>query len=161
MPNMVWLCQRTKKLARTQSCVKNYKSDLVVKGQCCVVIMNIRDTSSHGNRHMSQIWYARVKANKLRVKHDMSKPYKIDIEVKGQHCVRIMNVHDTSSYSVPKMVSQCQSKWKLWARQESAQTDRQTEWFLYTPLNFIHWGIINQETMVSVELILAKIWVLH
>ena len=39
------------------------------------------------------------KLTELQVGHeDMTKAYKIDLEVKGQHPVWIMNVHDTSSY---------------------------------------------------------------
>ena len=38
------------------------------------------------------------------------------------------------------MVSQRQTIKKLWAGHKSAQTDRQTEWFLYTPLTFVHGG---------------------
>ena len=45
------------------------------------------------------------------------KPYKFDLEVKGQCRIRIMNVLDTSSNGdiahVPNMVCQCQSKQKL------------------------------------------------
>ena len=42
----------------------------------------------------------------------------------------IMNVRDTLSHGdthMPNMVSQCQSKKKLWAGYESAQTDGQTD----------------------------------
>ena len=35
--------------------------DLVVKGQCPFRIMNVRDTSSHSDTPMYQIWYANVK----------------------------------------------------------------------------------------------------
>ena len=40
----------------------------------------------------------------------------------------------------PKYGNQC--KKKLWPRHESAQTDGQIKWFLYTPLNFVHGGIM-------------------
>ena len=40
---------------------------------------------------------------------------------------------------VPNMVSQCQTKKKLYAGHKSAQTDRQGDYF-YTPLNFVHRG---------------------
>ena len=46
------------------------------------------------------------------------------------------------------MVSQCQNPKKLWAGLKSAQTDGQTEWFLYTPLNFVHGGYKNTCIMV-------------
>ena len=48
----------------TKPCHKAYKFDLKVKGQCRIMIMNVLDTSSHGDRHMCQIWYANVKANR-------------------------------------------------------------------------------------------------
>ena len=32
------------------------KFDLEIKGQCRIGIMNVRNTSSHGDRRMRQIW---------------------------------------------------------------------------------------------------------
>ena len=59
--------------------------------------MNVLDTSSHGDRPMCQIYYANVKAYKLQVEQEnMTKAYKIDLEVKGQQPIWIMNVRDTS-----------------------------------------------------------------
>ena len=61
---------------------------------------------------------------KLWVGHEkMSKPYKFDLEVKGQRRIGIVNVCDTSSHSDTPM-SQI---WYAYAEQESAQTDGQTE----------------------------------
>ena len=53
----------------------------------------------------------------------MTNAYKIDLAVKGQHPIWIMNVNNTH---VPSMVSLCPIK-KLWARHESAQADGQTD----------------------------------
>ena len=57
------------------------------------------------------------------------RPFKFDLEVKSQCLIGIMNVRDILSYGhVPNMVSQCQTKTKLWAGHESVrQTDRQTD----------------------------------
>ena len=38
--------------------------DLVVKGQCRFGIINVRDTSSHSDTPMYQVWYANVKPRK-------------------------------------------------------------------------------------------------
>ena len=35
---------------------KTYKFYLEVKGQRCIMIMNVRNTSSHGDKPMCQIW---------------------------------------------------------------------------------------------------------
>ena len=43
---------------------KPYKFDLEVKGQRPVGIMNVLDTSSHGDLPMCQIWYADVEVNR-------------------------------------------------------------------------------------------------
>ena len=51
-------------------------------------------------RPMCQIWYANVKDNGSK-RSDMKtfkKAYRFDLEVKGQHRIRIMNVRNTSSY---------------------------------------------------------------
>ena len=46
------------------------------------------------------------------------KAYKIDLEIKGQHRIWIMDVHDTTSYGdtphVPNMVSLCKTKKKCY-----------------------------------------------
>ena len=41
----------------TKRCQKPYKFDLEVKVQGRMWIMNVRDTSSHGDTPMCQIWY--------------------------------------------------------------------------------------------------------
>ena len=48
----------------TKPCHKLYKIDHEVKGQRRIRIMNVLDTSSHGDRPMCQVWYANVKANR-------------------------------------------------------------------------------------------------
>ena len=61
VPNMVWLCHRTKKLwPNIKPCWKPCKFDLEVKGKP----MKVHDTPSHGYRPICQIWYANVKAKK-------------------------------------------------------------------------------------------------
>ena len=53
-----------KVMAGHKTCQKPYKFDLKVKIQGCIWIMNVRDTLSHGNTPMSQIWLANVKQKK-------------------------------------------------------------------------------------------------
>ena len=50
----------------TKPCHKPYKFDFKVnvEGRKCIRIMNVLDTSSHGDRPMCQIWFANVKANR-------------------------------------------------------------------------------------------------
>ena len=45
--------------------LKPIKFDLEVKGQGRIGIMNVRDTSSHGDRPMCKNRYANVKANRI------------------------------------------------------------------------------------------------
>ena len=44
--------------------VKNSNNSPFVKSQCCFGIMNMRDTCSHSDKPMYQIWYANVKPRK-------------------------------------------------------------------------------------------------
>ena len=44
-----------------------YKFVLEIKGQCRIGIMNVRDTSSHGDRRMCQIWLSNVKTKKVEL----------------------------------------------------------------------------------------------
>ena len=39
-----------------RACQKPYKFDLEVTGQLCISIITVRDTFSHGDTPMSQIW---------------------------------------------------------------------------------------------------------
>ena len=137
--------RRTKKaVARTQSgmpmskqteeTTKTYKVDIKVKGQCWIGIMNVRNTSSYGDKRVY------VKSKKfLPATKICQKPCKFDLEVKGQRCIGITNIHIVSWYIyVPNMVGQSQTK-KIYGpdmnlhRQTDRQTDGQTKWFLYTP----------------------------
>ena len=43
-------------VVRTKSCHKPYKCDIEVKGQGQIGLMNLRETSSHSDRRMCQIW---------------------------------------------------------------------------------------------------------
>ena len=43
---------------------KPFKFDLEVKGQRRICIINVRDTSSHGDRPICQIWQTNVKGKK-------------------------------------------------------------------------------------------------
>ena len=55
--NMVSQCQTIKMLwAGHETCQKLYKFDLEVKVQGRIWILNVRDTSSHGDTSMCQIW---------------------------------------------------------------------------------------------------------
>ena len=75
----------------------------------------------------------------------MSKPYKFHIQLKSQRRIRIMSMRDTSSRGdtlCANMVSQRQTKKKLWAGHESAQTIGQTDRQRIPtyPLIFVHGG---------------------
>ena len=100
--NIVWPCQRTKKLWPEH---KAYRFDLEIKGQCRVRIMNVRDTSSHGDRPMCQIWYDNVKQTEVtgRTGRHGNKTYEGDLKVKGQRRIGVMNVRDTLSHSDTSM----------------------------------------------------------
>ena len=82
--------------------------------------------------------YGRPMSNQKKVmgrtrKH-VKNPINLTLRSKFKVVSGFMNVRDTSSHGdTPNLVSQCQTIKKLWAGHESAQTDGQTEWFLYTP----------------------------
>ena len=60
-----------------------YKFDLEVKGQRRIRILNVLDTSYHGERPMCQLWFVIVKTNRS-YRSDMNtwqKPIKFDLEV--------------------------------------------------------------------------------
>ena len=48
----------------TKPCHTPYKLNLEVKDTRSIRIMNERNTCTHSDRHMCQIWYANVKANR-------------------------------------------------------------------------------------------------
>ena len=68
-----------------------------VKGQHRIGNMNVRVTSSNGDRPMCQIWLPDVNEKKTYgpdTEH-VENPYKFDLEVKFQGRILIMNVRDT------------------------------------------------------------------
>ena len=105
-----------------------------------VKVMNVCDTSSHGETLMCQIRYDLVcqKTKKLRPEHKATSQ---TFEVKGQSCIGIMNVRNTTSYMdhectryiiswwythVPNMVSQCQSRTRICILMDR-ETNRQSD----------------------------------
>ena len=74
--------------------------DLEVKCQRRIRIMNVLDTSSHGDRPMCQILYANVKTNRSFRSDTKTcqKPFTFDLEVNGQHRIGNVNVRVTSSH---------------------------------------------------------------
>ena len=93
----------------TKPCHKPYKFYLEVKVQDRIMIMNVLDTSSHGDRPMCQIWHAKVNP-KISYGPDTKtcqKPYKFDLQVKVQGRIWIMNVRDTSSHGDTPMCQIC------------------------------------------------------
>ena len=63
-------------------------------------VINVRDTLYHGDTFTCQTKYDYVKGQKSLVLNTKQchKPYKFDLEVEVQGCIRIMNVLDTSSH---------------------------------------------------------------
>ena len=125
---------------QTEETTKTYKVDLKVKGQCWIGIMNVRNTSSHDDKRVCQIWEANVKSKMfLPATKICQKPCKFDLEVKGQRCIGITNIHIVSWYFyVPIMVSQSQTKKNYGPdtnlhRQTDRQTDRQSDSYIYPP----------------------------
>ena len=63
----------------TNTCQIPYKFDLEVKSQHRIIIMNVLNTPSHGDRLMCQMWYDYVKAN--RSYKDILKPLRSKVNV--------------------------------------------------------------------------------
>ena len=89
----------------TKQCDKPYRFYLEVKVQGCIRIMNVLDTSSHGDRPICQIWYANVKANRSYMKTwqktlSLTLRSKVDIEpgswMNETHC--LMVIHPCAKY---------------------------------------------------------------
>ena len=83
----------------TKTRQKPYKN-FEVKGQCRIKFMNVHDTFSHlidacakYGKPMSNIKNCYGPNTKT-----CQKPCKFDLEVKGQHCIGIMNLRNTSSH---------------------------------------------------------------
>ena len=95
----------------TKQCHKPYKFDLEVKVQGCIRIMNVLDTSSHGDRPICQIWYANVKANRSYRSYmkTWQKPLNLTLRSKvniesgswmyATHC--LMVIHPCAKYGKP------------------------------------------------------------
>ena len=62
--------------------------------------MNVCDTLSHDDTLMRQIWYDYVKRQKRYGPNTRpcQKPYKFDLQVKGQRRIRIRNGRDISAH---------------------------------------------------------------
>ena len=98
-------------ILNTMQCHKPLKFDLEVKVQGCIRIMNVLDTSSHGDRPICQIWYASVKANRSYRSYikTWQKPLiltlrsKVNIEsgswMYATHC--LMVIHPCAKYGKP------------------------------------------------------------
>ena len=105
MCHLYGMTMSVEKKAVDRTCQNPYILDLEVKGLCRIGIMNIRYIRSHiVIDPMLQIRCNNVKVNRnygLNTKTCLIKkikPYKFDLEVKGQHRIVIKNVRDTSSY---------------------------------------------------------------
>ena len=132
--------------AWTKSCHKPYKFDLEVKVQGCIRIMNVLDTSSHGDRPICQIWYANVKANRSYRSYmkTWQKPLnltlrsKVNIELGSWMYAthRLMVIHPCAKYGKPMSNHK-----KVMGRTQictDRRTDRQTD--RHTPLYFFRGG---------------------
>ena len=83
---------------------KDYLFDLEVKGQHRIGIMIVRNTSSYVIHACAK--YGKPMTIQQKVmggKQNMSKPFKYDLKINVQGCIRIMNVCDTSSHGETPM----------------------------------------------------------
>ena len=98
--NLVCLCQRVKTSCQTHIHGENIILILRSKVKVIQSVMNVCDTSYNGDTLMCETKYDYVKGQKSRGLNTKPchKLYKFDFEVKGQGCIRIINVLDTSSY---------------------------------------------------------------
>ena len=94
--NFVCLCQRAKTFCQTQ--IHDENIILILRSK--VKVNNIRDTLYHGETLTCDTKYDYVKGQKSLVLNTKQchKPYKFDLDVKVQGCIRIMNVLDTFSH---------------------------------------------------------------
>ena len=108
-------------VALTRSHVKKpYKFDVEVKGQRCIRIMNIRDTSFQSDTPMCKNMICQCQG-KLRVRHEimfLKKNYKFDLSVKDKGHTGVEDVHNTLFHGETTMCqiryAKYQSKKKLW-----------------------------------------------
>ena len=111
---------------------KPYKIDLEVKVQGCIRIMNVLDTSSHGDRPICQIWYANVKANRSYRAYmkTWQKPLnltlrsKVNIELYATHC--LMVIHPCAKNGKPM----ANHKKVMGRTRICTQTDRQSDFYI-------------------------------
>ena len=82
-------------LARLKSMVKIF---FMLRSK--VKVINVLDTLYHGDTLTCQTKYDYVKGQKSLVLNTKQchKPYKFDLEVKGEHRIRVINVLDLSSH---------------------------------------------------------------
>ena len=97
-----------------RQCHKPYKFDLEVKVQGCIRIMNVLDTSCHGDIPICQIWYANVKANRSyrsfiktwQKPLDLTLRSKVNIDsgswMYATHC--LMVIHPCAKYGKPMSI---------------------------------------------------------
>ena len=78
----------------------SWRKYIEAKVQGNTYIMNVCDTSSHGDTLRCQIWYGCVKGQKCcdPIMKPCQKPYKYDPKAKGQRCIRIMNLHIVTTH---------------------------------------------------------------
>ena len=92
----------------TESYHKPYKFDFEVKDQR-IRIMNVRNTSSRGDRPICQIWYANFKANKSNGSNTKTRQKPINLTLRSKVNVvwgtwmyatnRLMVIHPCAIYS--------------------------------------------------------------
>ena len=123
---------------KTKPCHKPYKFNLQVKGQCRIRIMNVLNTSSHGDRPMCQIWYANATANRSYKSDIKTWQRPINLTLKSKVNIEsgtwmyathsLMVIHPCAKYGKPMS-----NQKKVIDRTRictDRQTDGQTEWFL-------------------------------
>ena len=98
-PNLVSLNVKEQR-GSYQSQIHDENFDIEVKGQGHTEIINVCDTLYHGDKLTCYIKNDFVKGQKSCGPNTKPchKPYKYDLEVKGQHCIGIMNVSNISSH---------------------------------------------------------------
>ena len=96
--NFVCLCQRVNTFCQTQ--IHGENIILILRSKVKVLNVHVRDTLYHGDTLTCQTKYDYVKGQKSLVLNTKQChiPYKFDLEVKVQGCIRIMNVLDTFSH---------------------------------------------------------------
>ena len=121
--------------------------------------MNAHKMLFHGDTPICQNCVCLSKSKDILLDSNSWWKYNFDIEVKGQdhsswmfvtHCTMVIRSRTKQSIA-------CQPKKGIWAGHESAQTNGQTEWPLYTPLNFVH-GRYNERKCVQADILQAQAW---